>query len=130
MLKRRSFAAFLAAAFATVYTVTMMVIWSQGQAALTELFTTNPIVAGFGSVAGGVVSLVLLPHFITSVAGSLLGIIGFVFRNDGLILAAAILYVVSAALFFLSVPFLLPSIVLGFFGYANQRRALRNTAST
>ncbi len=122
MSQRRSKIALVFAILGVVYSVGLMVAWSSSQAALTELFTTDPFLAGLGTVAGGVASIVLLPHFITSVAGSVLAVVGFFSRNEGLLLAAAILFTVALAIFFLSAVFLLPAAILGFFGYSNQRR--------
>jgi len=126
--QRRSKIALVFAIFGVVYSVGLMVAWSSSQAALTELFTTDPFLAGLGTVAGGVASIVLLPHFITSVAGSVLALLGFFSRNEGLLLAAAIVFTVALAMFFLSAILLLPVVILGFFGYTNQRRL--NTAAT
>jgi hypothetical protein len=122
MSNRRSKAAFVFAVLGTVYTVALIVLWSSSQSALTEMFTTDPFLAGLGTVAGGVASIVLLPHFISTVFASVLAILGFLTRNDGFILAAAILFSVALSLFFLSGLLLLPVVVMGFIGYASQRR--------
>ena len=122
MSGRRSKAAFVFAVLGTVYTVVLIALWSSSQSALTELFMTDPFLAGFGTVAGGVASIVLLPHFISAVFASVLAIVGFLTRNDGFILAAATLFSVAVAMFFLSGLLLLPVVILGFIGYANQRR--------
>ena len=122
MSGRRSKAVFVFAVLGTVYTVVLIALWSSSQSALTELFMTDPFLAGFGTVAGGVASIVLLPHFISVVFASVLAIVGFLTRNDGFILAAATLFSVAVAMFFLSGLLLLPVVTLGFIGYANQRR--------
>ena len=122
MSGRRSKAVFVFAVLGTVYTVVLIALWSSSQSALTELFMTDPFLAGFGTVAGGVASIVLLPHFISAVFASVLAILGFITRNDGFILAAATLFSVAVAMFFLSGLLLLPVVILGFMGYANQRR--------
>jgi len=127
--QRRSKVALVFAILGVLYSVGLMVAWSSSQAALTELFTTDLILAGLGTVAGGVASIVLLPHFITSVAGSVLALVGFFSRNEGLLLAAAILFTVALAMFFLSAILLLPAVILGFFGYSNQRRLNNSPAN-
>ena len=129
MSQRRSKVALVFAILGVLYSVGLMVAWSSSQAALTELFTTDLILAGLGTVAGGVASIVLLPHFITSVAGSVLALVGFFSRNEGLLLAAAILFTVALAMFFLSAILLLPAVILGFFGYSNQRRLNNSPAN-
>ena len=119
---RRSKVVLFFAVFGALYTVALIVLWSGAQSATTELFLTDPWLAGLGTVAGGVASIVLLPHFVSSVFASVLGIIGFFTRNDGFVLAAAILFSIAVAMFVLSGLVLLPIVVLGFIGYANQRR--------
>jgi len=126
--RRRSKVALVFAILGAVYSVAMIVLWSRSQTALTELFETDPFLAGLGTVAGGVASIVLLPHFISSVIGSVLAVLGVMTRNDGLILAAAILFSVALAMFFLSAVVLAAVVVVGFFGYSNQRR-LNTSAS-
>jgi hypothetical protein len=122
MSSRRSKAVFFFALVGLIYTVVLAVLWTSAQSALTEMFETEPWLAGFGTVASGVASIVLLPHFISAVMASVLGVIGFFTRNEGLVLAAAILFSVALAMFSLSALVLLPVAVLGFVGYANQRR--------
>ena len=110
------------AVLGTAYTAVLAVLWSSAQSALTDLFETDPWLAGLGSVAGGVASIVLLPHFISAVFASVLAVVGFFTRNDGFILAAATLFCVAVAMFFPSGLLLVPVVILGFIGYANQRR--------
>ena len=119
---RRSKVVLVFAVLGALYTVVLAVLWSGAQSALTELFLTDPWLAGLGTVAGGVASIVLLPHFISAVFASVLGLVGFFTRNDGFILASAILFTLAVAMFFLSGFLLVPVVILGFIGYANQRR--------
>lgn len=123
---RRSTVVLFFAVLGAAYTVVLAVLWSSAQSALTELFEIDPWLAGLGSVAGGVASVVLLPHFISAVFASVLAIVGFFTRNDGFILASAILFSVAVALFFLSAPILVPVVIVGLMGYANQRRLNAN----
>jgi hypothetical protein len=122
MSGRRSKVVLVFALLSAVYTVVVSVVWSRAQSVLTELFMTDPFLAGLGTVAGGVASIVLLPHFISTVFGSILAVVGFLTRNDGFVLAAAILFSVAVAMFFLSGLILVPVVIMGFIGYANQRR--------
>jgi hypothetical protein len=122
MSGRRSKVVLVFALLSAVYTVVLSVVWSRAQSVLTELFMTDPFLAGLGTVAGGVASIVLLPHFISTVFGSILAVVGFLTRNDGFVLAAAILFSVAVAMFFLSGLILVPVVIMGFIGYANQRR--------
>ena len=129
MSGRRSTVALFFAVLGALYSVVVTILWSRAQSALTELFLTDPWLAGFGTVAGGVASVVLLPHYISAVFASVLGVVGFFTRNDGFILAAAILFTVAVAMFFLSALVLLPIVIVGFIGYANQRRLNTGLAS-
>ena len=122
MSGRRSKGALVFAALSTAYTVALVVVWWSSQSALTELFATDPFSAGLGTVAGGVASVVLLPHFVSVVFGSVLAVVGFLTRNDGLILAAAVLLSVAVAMFVLSGLLLVPVVIVGFIGYSRQRR--------
>ena len=122
MSGRRSKAVLVFAVLSAAYTVVLSVLWSSAQSTLTELFETDPLLAGLGTVAGGLASIVLLPHFISVAFGSILAVVGFLTRNDGFVLAAATLLSVAVAMFFLSGLLLLPVVILGFIGYANQRR--------
>ena len=122
MSGRRSKVVLVFAVLSAAYTVVLSVLWSSAQSTLTELFETDPLLAGLGTVAGGLASIVLLPHFISVVFGSILAVVGFLTRNDGFVLAAATLLSVAVAMFFLSGLLLLPVVILGFIGYANQRR--------
>ena len=122
MSGRRSKVVLVFALLSVIYTVVLSVLWSNAQSALTQLFETDPLLAGLGTVAGGLASIVLLPHFISAVFGSILAVVGFLTRNEGFILASATLFSVAVAMFFLSGLLLLPVVILGFIGYANQRR--------
>ena len=122
MCGRRSKSALVFAALSSAYTVALVVVWWSSQSALTELFATDPFSAGLGTVAGGVASVVLLPHFVSAVFGSVLAVVGFLTGNDGLILAAAILLSVAVAMFVLSGLLLVPVVIVGFIGYSRQRR--------
>ena len=122
MSGRRSKVVLVFALLSVIYTVALSILWSNAQSTLTQLFETDPVLAGLGTVAGGLASIVLLPHFISAVFGSILAVVGFLSRNDGFVLASATLFSVAVAMFFLSGLLLLPVVILGFIGHANQRR--------
>ena len=71
--------------------------------------------------SGGLTILLMTPHLILLLIGVLFGWVGFATGKAGFSLAAAILYSVSAVLAIMNALFLVPSIVLGFIGYANQK---------
>ncbi len=122
MSGRRSKVVLVFALLSVIYTVALSVLWSNAQSTLTQLFETDPFLAGLGTVAGGLASIVLLPHFISAVFGSILAVVGFLTQNDGFVLASATLLSVAVAMFFFAGLLLLPVLILGFIGYANQRR--------
>jgi cytochrome c oxidase assembly factor CtaG len=115
MFENRSKAAFLAALLATAYAIYSVMYWS-GVVGQTETLETGE------AIGAGLATLLVLPHTIVTVLGALFGIIAFFTRSPGLILTSAILYSVAAVLFFLYALFLVPSIVLGFVGYSNQKK--------
>lgn len=111
----RSKAAFLAALFASAYAVYSILYWG---GVIGETQSADSAEA----LGGGLASLLVLPHVIVTVVSALFGVIGFFVRSPGLILTSAILYSVAAVLFFVYALFLVPSIVLGFVGYVNQKK--------
>ncbi len=113
MFKNRSITAFIGLVIAFAY----------------ALYITSYVVganAGAGTdgeaVGAALVTLFALPHMLIVWVGVIFGVLGFFMRKVGFTLTAAILYA-SAALFFLVWGWLLiPSIVLGFIGYADQKK--------
>jgi hypothetical protein len=115
MFENRSKAAFIAALLATAYSIYSMLYWG-GVVGQTESMDAGE------AIGAGIATLLVLPHLIVTVLGALFGVIAFFIRSPGLILTSAILYSVAAVLFFLYALFLVPSIVLGFVGYSNQKK--------
>jgi cytochrome c oxidase assembly factor CtaG len=121
MFNTRSKAAFLAALFASAYAVYSVLYWG---GVVGETQTADAAEA----IGAGLATLLVLPHVILTVLGALFGVIGFFVRSPGLILTSAILYSVAAVLFIVYALFLVPSIVLGFVGYANQKKMKKSAA--
>jgi hypothetical protein len=115
MFNKRSKAAFLAGIFASAYAVYSVLYWA-GVVGQTQTLD------GGEAFGAGLATLLVLPHVIVTVLGALFGVIGFFTRSAGLILTSAILYSVAAFLFIVYALFLVPSIVLGFVGYVNQKK--------
>jgi hypothetical protein len=115
MFENRSKAAFIAALLATAYSIYSMLYWG-GVVGQTESMDAGE------AIGAGLATIIVLPHLIVTVLGALFGVIAFFIRSPGLILTSAILYSVAAVLFFLYALFLVPSIVLGFVGYSNQKK--------
>lgn len=113
MFKNRSKAAFFGLLLAIAYSVYLV----------TYMIGANSEVSSDAEALGaGIATLLVLPSLLVLFVGILLGLIGFFGRSSGLHLTAAILYSVSAFLFILYAPFLIPSIVLAFVGWNNQKK--------
>jgi heme/copper-type cytochrome/quinol oxidase subunit 2 len=70
----------------------------------------------------GLATLLVAPSIFILIVGILLGLIGFFNRSAGLQLTAAILYAAAALFFILYAIFLIPSIVLAFIGWNQQKK--------
>jgi hypothetical protein len=113
MFKNRSITAFigLVLAFGYAILVTSTVIGSNASAATD------------GEAVGAAIGTFLaLPHIIIVWVGVIFGILGFFMRKVGFTLTAAILYASAAIVWLFWGWMLIPSIVLGFIGYADQKK--------
>lgn len=120
MFTGRSKASFWATLLALAYGIYAFVYWT-GVNTSTE--------GDIEAIGTGIATLLVLPHVLVTWLGILFGLIGFFGRKTGFQLTAAILYAVGGVLFFLYAIFLLPSIVLGFFGYSAQKKINLGTAT-
>jgi cytochrome bd-type quinol oxidase subunit 2 len=119
MFKDRSITAFLAVLFASAYLVYLIISFkdfnNQSEDPGEQFFRA-------------LLTLFLLPHLIVTIIAVIMGWVGFGTKSSGFILASAILYCVSLFMFLFVFFYLVPSIVLGFVGYANQKKLARNSA--
>ena len=106
MIKRRSICLFLACLLSTAYLC----------------FAASVYLDNSYTNAGALTLLLMIPHLVILLIGIIFGWTGFLSARASFSLAAAILYSVSAALAVINALFLVPSIVLGFIGYANQKK--------
>jgi ABC-type antimicrobial peptide transport system permease subunit len=113
MLKNRSILTLISLVLAIAYTIYILTYFAGVNAE-----TTSDAEA----VGAGIATLLVLPSVFVLGIGVILGLIGFFNRSTGLQLTAAILYSVAALLFLLYVMFLVPSIVLGFMGWNQQKK--------
>lgn len=113
MFRERSITAFLAVLFASMYLVYIIVSFNEFR---------NQAEDPAEQIAGAILTLFLLPHLVVTSIAVFLGWIGFGVKSSGLILSSAILYCVGSVMFLLLFFYLIPSIVLGFVGYATQKR--------
>ena len=74
------------------------------------------------ALGAGIATALVMPSIVVLAVGVILGLVGFFNRVLGLQLTAAILYAVAAVIFFPYFFFLVPSIVLGFVGWNQQKK--------
>ena len=109
-MKKRSICLLIAVIIATAYLIYLV-----------SYFLNNA-----DTTAGSIAAMMVIPHTLTLLLGVLFGWIGYLTGKPGWSLASAILYSVSAILFVMYAMFLVPSIVLGFIGYARQKKMNQN----
>ena len=86
------------------------------------LSTTANTAEDVGRQLGTLIGVgMLMPQIVTSAIAVILNAVGWGTRKRGLALAGAILYCVAAVLMIFNAPFLVPSIVLSFIGYARMK---------
>lgn len=113
MFKNRSIAGFIATVLAVAYGVYL----------ITYFGGVNANKSGDAEAAGAAIAtLLVVPQMILVWIGAIFGLLGFFLRKTGFLLTAAILYAAGGLFFLLYIMFLIPSIVLGFVGYANQKK--------
>jgi hypothetical protein len=120
MFTNRSKAAFVGAFLGVAYAVYSVWYW---------IGATADVGSDAEAFGAAIATALVLPHMLVTVLGAIFAVIGFFTRKAGLTLTGAILFSVAAVLFFLYAAFLIPSIVLGFVGYANQKKINKGTQS-
>lgn len=70
------------------------------------------------SLGGSIATALVTPHMLFCAIASVFSIAGFLANSRAFALTAVILECVAAVLFVMYAPFLIPSIILGFIGYA------------
>ena len=116
MFKGRSITAFLAVLFASAYLIYLIISFKD--------FNNQSEDAG-AQFFRALLTLLLMPHLIITIIAVILGWVGFGMKSSTFILISAILYCVSLVMFLFVFFYMLPSIVLGFIGYANQKKLSR-----
>lgn len=113
MFKNRSIPAFIGLVLAFAYALYVT----------SYVFGINASASGDSeAAAAAVVGIFALPHMFIVWIGVIFGLLGFFLRKVGFILTAAILYACAALFFLVWGWMLIPSIVLGFIGYAGQKK--------
>ena len=76
-------------------------------------------------IAGAIATTLVMPHIIVMGIGAIFSWLGFFIRKSWCALVGAILYCVGALLFIMYAIFCIPMIILGFIGYANQKKIMK-----
>lgn len=108
----RSKMLFVANFLATAYAIYLIVYF--GGATLSS--------DGTEALAGAVASALVTPHMIMFLIGAVFAWIGFLFKKSWGALVGAILYSVGTLFFLAYAMFGVPILILGFIGYANQKK--------
>lgn len=111
-MKKRSIALCLATILATAYAAYLFVYFVGG--------TANA--EGADAIGGAIATALVTPHAIMFVIGVVFGWLGVLLRKTWAALVAAILYSVGTLLFLAYAMFGIPILILGFVGYAKQKK--------
>lgn len=111
-MKKRSIMLIIATALATAYGIYLACYFVGGTASS----------EGTEALAGAVATALVTPHMIMFLVGAVFGWIGVLAKKSWSALVGAILYAVGTLFFLAYAMFGVPILVLGFIGYANQRK--------
>lgn len=114
MFKNRSKVLFVCAILATIYSLYLIIYFG-------STMTSSDSAEALG---GAIATALVTPHMVLMSLGAIFSWIGFFLRNSWGALVGAILYCVAALVFMMYAMFCIPMIVLGFLGFANQRKIL------
>ncbi len=115
MFKQRSKVLFIVSVLATLYTLYLMIY-----------FSNSMLSSDTSEALGGVLATALVtPHMLFVGLGAIFSWVGFGIKKSWAALVGAILYSVAAIIFLIYAVFCIPLIVLGFVGYAKQRKLNR-----
>ena len=112
-MRKRSIMLIIATILSTAYAVYLFCFFMGTTASATDE----------AEIVGGVIATALVtPHAIMFLIGAIFGWLGVFLKKPWAALVAAILYSVGAVLFFAYIMFGAPLLILGFIGYANQKK--------
>lgn len=115
MFKNRSICLFIATSLSTIYLIYLLVYFGS------SMVTNDAAEAIGGAIATALVS----PHMFFIGLGAIFGWLGFFLKLPWAALVGAILYCVAALMFILYAFICIPLIILGFVGYANQKKLVQ-----
>lgn len=112
MFKDRSKVLFVGTLLSTLYIIYLMVYFggSMSSSDATE------------AIGGALATALVMPHMLITGLGVIFSWVGFFTRKPWGALVGAILYCVGAILFLIYAIFSIPLIILGFIGYAKQKK--------
>lgn len=111
-MTKRSKVLLVATALATIYAVYLISYFS---GATTSADTAE-------AIGGAIATALVLPHMIMFIIGAVFGWIGLLAKKAWAALVAAILYAVGTFFFLAYAMFGVPILILGFVGYAKQKK--------
>ena len=115
MFKNRSKVLFACAILATAYSLYLIIYF----------YSTMTSSDSAEALGGAIATALVTPHIVLMSLGTIFSWIGFFLRKSWGALVGAILYCVAALVFMMYAMFCIPMIVLGFLGFANQRKILK-----
>ncbi len=117
-MRKRSIMLWIATIFASAYSVYLICYFVGGTASS----------SGTEALGGAIATALVTPHMIMFLIGAIFGWIGIFVKKSWAALVAAILYSVGTILFLLYAMFGAPILILGFIGYANQKKLNKKIA--
>ncbi len=120
-MKKRSVMLIIATVLASIYAVYLICYFVGGTAAADETAT---------AIGGAIATALVAPHMAMFLLGSIFGWVGVFLKKSWSALVAAILYSVGTVLFLAYAMFGIPLLVLGFIGYANQKKLNKKALET
>lgn len=115
MFEKRSKALFACALLATLYVLYLVVYFGN---AMGDLNSAE-------EVGGAIATALVTPHMIVMGIGAIFSWLGFALQKSWAALVGAILYCVGTVLFLVYALFCIPLIILGFVGYAKQKKLVK-----
>lgn len=120
-MKKRSIALMIATVLATVYAIYLIAYF----------YGVNKNADGAAEALGGAIATAMVtPHMVMFAIGAVFGWLSVFMKANWSALVAAILYTVGTVLFFAYFMFGAPILILGFIGYANQKKLNAAPAET
>ncbi len=119
-MKKRSIMLAIVTLLATAYTVYLFCYFVGG-----TLSTS-----GSEAIGGAIATALVLPHAVMFLIGAVFGWIGYLLKQSWAALVAAILYSVGTLFFLAYFMFGAPLLIMGFIGYANQKKLNKRNKET